>query len=83
LAGCTADNWRGLLGVDERWIDERESTLNPMARNGQYWGLGQLGPSYPWSSDPCVQIVDQRDYMTKRYGSWANARAHWEGYGWW
>lgn len=39
--------------------------------------------TYAPTSDPCVQIKDQRDYMAERYVTWSNARAHWESYNWW
>jgi len=72
------------LGTDERWIDEHESGLRPAARNGRYWGLGQLDmAAFTPTLDPCVQIADQRAYMTHRYGSWSAARAHWESHSWW
>lgn len=89
---CTDNNWLQRLTPDERWIDERESTLNPTAREpstGAY-GLGQLLPStyallgLPMSASPCAQIVAQRAYLDRHYGgSWTAARTHWEVNRWW
>ena len=89
---CTDNNWLQTLTPDERWIDERESTLNPAAREpstGAY-GLGQLLPStyallgLPMSASPCAQIVAQRAYLDRHYGgSWTAARTHWEVNRWW
>lgn len=80
--GCTRSNWRSTMTSAEVWIDTHESSLNPYARNGQYWGLGQLGPSYAWTSDPCQQLRDQRDYIAHRYGSEWNAVAFWRAHNW-
>jgi hypothetical protein len=80
--GCTATNWRATMTTDEVWIDTRESTLDPYAANGQYHGLGQLGPDYAWTSDPCQQLADQRDYIANRYGSEDSAVDFWRANGW-
>lgn len=89
---CTAANYRTLLGRDERWVDRRESHIDPHAiepTTGAY-GIGQLLPAtyvllglVP-SSSPCAQIVAQRAYDNERYGgSWAKAKAHELAVSWW
>lgn len=93
MAGCTAGNWRSVLGVDERWIDERESGLDPTPNDvnpsSGAMGLGQLLRStyadlgLQPSFDPCEEIAAQRAYMRGRYRSWSNARAFWQGHNWW
>lgn len=90
-AYCTAANWRTLLGPIERWIDYRESGLDPteVQPDTQAMGLGQLEPGtytaigLTPSFDPCAEIHAQRVYMLERYGSWGNAQAHWLTYLWW
>lgn len=91
--GCTDSNWLSTLGSDERWIDQRESGLDPTPSDvnpsSGARGLGQLldstyrdlGITPSW--DPCDEIVAQRAYMRGRYGSWSNARAFWESHSWW
>lgn len=90
-SGCSDGDWRYALAVDERWIDERESQLDPENVNSSSgaFGLGQLLPStyrsygLTMSHSPCAEISAQRTYMHSRYGSWSNARAFWESHSWW
>jgi hypothetical protein len=90
-ATCTDQHWKRSLLPAERWIDRRESGLNPASREpttGAY-GLGQLLPStyrnlgLVMSASPCDQIEAQRAYMAERYGTWGNALAHWRRWSWW
>lgn len=91
-SGCSDSDWRSVLGVDELWIDQRESHVDPEdvnPRSGAL-GLGQLLPSTyrgydlgPVSYSPCAEITAQRGYMAKRYGSWSAARSFWEHHYWW
>jgi hypothetical protein len=85
--------WVSTLDSDERWIDNRESHLDPTPADvnpsSGARGLGQLLPStyaglgLTPSWNPCDEIVAQRSYMRGRYGTWANARRFWENHLWW
>jgi hypothetical protein len=68
----------------------KESTWNPNARNGQYYGLYQTntdnlaryGCSGALLSDPVCQLQAADKYKS-RYGSWADAYNSWRAQGWW
>lgn len=65
------------------WIAQRESGGNYNARNGQYVGKYQLSSSYlngDYSEANQEKCAD--NYVAQRYGSWTNAKAHWEANGW-
>lgn len=88
---CNNRHWRRSLTADERWVDWRESRLNPRAvePSTRAFGLGQLLPStyrnlgLPMSAAPCQEIKAQRRYAKARYGNFRRARAWWEANGWW
>lgn len=66
------------------WIANRESGGSYTAQNGKYTGKYQLDASYlngDYSPANQEQVADQ--YCAQRYGSWQNAKAHWESHGWW
>lgn len=68
----------------KEWIAQRESGGSYGARNGQYVGRYQLSSAYlngDYSPANQERVADQ--YCAARYGSWANAKAHWEANGWW
>lgn len=77
-APAASANCYGLSG-DELLVVEAESTCNPAAHNGQYWGLGQITT---YSSDPATQLQMANSYAIGRYGSWAGAWAHEQAFGW-
>src|ERR1035437_7698546 len=56
-----------------------ESTWNPRARNGQYYGLGQLRQYIP---DPYRQVQAVDKYMMTRYGSPCSAWSFHLQHGW-
>ncbi|WP_054662910.1 muramidase family protein [Lacticaseibacillus camelliae] len=64
-------------------IAQRESGGSYGARNGQYIGKYQLSNSYlhgDYSAANQERVADQ--YVASRYGSWSNALAHSNAYGW-
>lgn len=64
-------------------IAQRESGGSYTARNGQYYGRYQLTVSYlhgDLSAANQERVADS--YVAGRYGSWANALAHSNAYGW-
>ena len=68
----------------KEWIAQRESGGSYTAQNGQYTGRYQLSSSYlngDYSPANQEQVAD--NYCLERYGSWQNAKAHWESMGWW
>ena len=68
----------------KEWIAQRESSGSYTAQNGQYVGLYQLSSSYlNGDYSPANQERVANQYCQSRYGSWANAKAHWEANGWW
>ena len=65
------------------WIVSRESGGDYSARNGQYIGKYQLSESYlngDYSEENQDYVAGQ--YVASRYGSWQNAKEHWETFGW-
>lgn len=67
----------------KEWIAQRESGNNYNARNGQYVGKYQLSSSYlngDYSPSNQERVADQ--YVSQRYGTWDNAKTHWENFGW-
>lgn len=72
--------------ADKMFIYQHESGNNPAAVNSI--GCRGLGQACPGSKLPCGDDYACQDayftaYMTNRYGTWANARAWWEGHRWW
>ncbi len=68
----------------KEWIAQRESSGSYAAQNGNYYGKYQLSSSYlNGDYSPANQERVADNYCLERYGSWANAKAHWESNGWW
>lgn len=71
------------------WIINKESTWNPNARNGKYFGLGQFSPEV-WAAAGKTQTADARTqgevfdhYVgSPRYGDPLAAKAHHEANNW-
>ena len=94
--GGSKTEWLRASGIPEsEWgyvyfIITKESTLNPNARSGQYYGLYQTntdnlaryGCSGTLLSDPVCQLQAADKYKS-RYGSWADAYNSWRAQGWW
>ena len=78
------------LTPDENYIIYRESTWNPKARNGQYFGLGQLSINARQTylgansntTDPLLQLEAMRLYIRRRYGTEDKAVAFRKAHGW-
>ena len=67
----------------KEWIASRESGGSYGATNGRYVGRYQLDASYlngDYSEANQERVAQQ--YVTDRYGSWANAQAFWQSHGW-
>lgn len=67
----------------KEWIAQRESGGSYTAQNGQFVGRYQLTNTYlhgDYSSANQEKVADE--YVTNRYGSWDNAKAHWLTNGW-
>ena len=76
-------NASGSEAAAKAWIAARESGGNYGATNGQYIGKYQLSASYlhgDYSAANQERVADQ--YVASRYGSWQNAKAHWQANGW-
>ncbi|AXY81176.1 LysM domain protein [Aerococcus phage vB_AviM_AVP] len=67
----------------KEWIIQKESNGNPQARNGQYYGLFQLGDHL---IEDGASVQEQHavanNYVNERYGSWAGAKQAWQQKGW-
>lgn len=82
--------WRtGTPWTDTDWIVGKESSWNPTARNGKYWGLIQAGAEVyeaagvsPTTTDPAEQAKAYDKYVADRYQDPMGARAHWEANNW-
>lgn len=80
----TSNNQSSSEQEAKEWIAQRESGGSYTAQNGQYTGRYQLSSSYlngDYSPANQEQVAD--NYCLERYGSWQNAKAHWESMGWW
>lgn len=69
----------------KEWIAQRESGGDYNAYNpaGVYWGKYQLNPTLvAYGASPAEQEAAADKYVAERYGSWSNAKAHWEVKGW-
>lgn len=85
-------DWQASLTPAERWILERESSLNPTAQNptstafGIWQGLESTRKQYlgeNWqTTDPVLQLDAFRRYVKDRYGTAEAAQAHHEAEGW-
>lgn len=67
----------------KEWIANHESGGSYGATNGRYVGRYQLDASYlngDYSEANQERVAQQ--YVTDRYGSWANAQAFWQSHGW-
>lgn len=79
----SSQNLSGSEAEAKAWIAQHESGGNYNAQNGQYVGKYQLSASYlngDYSEANQERVADQ--YVAQRYGSWVNAKAHWEANGW-
>lgn len=67
----------------KEWIIQKESNGNPQARNGQYYGLFQLGDHL---IEDGASVQEQHavanNYVNERYGSWVGAKQAWQQKGW-
>lgn len=80
----TSNNQSSSEQEAKEWIAQRESGGSYTAQNGQYTGRYQLSSSYlngDYSPTNQERVAD--NYCLERYGSWQNAKAHWESMGWW
>lgn len=76
-------NLSGSEAEAKAWIAQHESGGNYNAQNGQYVGKYQLSASYlNGDYSPANQERVANQYVAQRYGSWVNAKAHWEANGW-
>lgn len=65
------------------WIAWHESRGEYTVSNGQYYGKYQLDISYLHGDlSEANQERTAQQYVEQRYGSWVNAKAHWEANGW-
>ncbi|UQS84538.1 LysM peptidoglycan-binding domain-containing protein [Apilactobacillus apisilvae] len=75
--------WNQANADAKAWISFHESTDSYTAQNGQYYGRYQLDRNYlagDYSPDNQERVANQ--YVSDRYGSWVNAKAHWEANNW-
>ncbi|GGF39167.1 phage tail tape measure protein [Williamsia phyllosphaerae] len=84
------DAWRvGQPWTDSEWIVNKESSWNPAAKNGKYFGLIQAGPEVyqaagksPTTTDPREQGQVFDKYVGDRYQDPMRARAHHQANNW-
>lgn len=75
---------------DINWLIQRESGGNVNAQNGSFYGIGQLSASayatyaagQDYHGNYAVQLQAMQGYIAGRYGSVANAIAHFQANGW-
>lgn len=75
---------------DLQWLIARESSGNVNAQNGPYYGIGQLSENYyakyvpgqNYRGNYAVQLEAMRKYIADRYGTVAQAIAHWQANNW-
>ena len=69
----------------KEWIAQHESGGDYNAYNsaGGYYGRYQLNPTLvAYGASPAEQEISADRYVAERYGSWAQAKAHWQNKGW-
>ena len=68
----------------KEWIAQRESGGDYNAYNpAGYYGRYQLNPSLVrYGASPAEQEVAVQKYVNERYGSFVQAKAHWQAKGW-
>lgn len=69
----------------KEWIAQRESGGDYNAYNpaGSYYGKYQLNPTLvAYGASPAEQEIASDKYVNETYGSWVQAKAHWEVKGW-
>lgn len=75
---------------DLQWLIARESSGNVNAQNGPYYGIGQLSENYyakyvpgqNYRGNYAVQLEAMQKYIADRYGTVAQAIAHWQVNNW-
>ena len=75
---------------DLQWLIARESSGNVNAQNGPYYGIGQLSENYyakyvpgqNYRDNYAVQLEAMQKYIADRYGTVAQAIAHWQANNW-
>lgn len=75
---------------DLQWLIARESSGNVNAQNGPYYGIGQLSENYyakyvpgqNYRGNYAVQLEAMQKYIAGRYGTVAQAIAHWQANNW-
>ncbi|CAM3143894.1 hypothetical protein [Leuconostoc rapi] len=75
---------------DINWLITHESHGDTQARNGDYYGIGQLSEAYyakyvpgqDYRNNYNVQLDAMQQYITERYGSVDHAIAHWQQNNW-
>ena len=73
-----------------QWLIARESSGNVNAQNGPYYGIGQLSENYyakyvpgqNYRGNYAVQLEAMQKYIADRYGTVAQAIAHWQANNW-
>lgn len=75
--------WNRANADAKAWISFHESTDSYTATNGQYYGRYQLDRNYlNGDFSPSNQERVAEHYVSDRYGSWVNAKAHWVTHNW-
>ena len=75
---------------DLQWLIARESSGKVNAQNGPYYGIGQLSENYyakyvpgqNYRGNYAVQLEAMQKYIADRYGTVAQAIAHWQANNW-
>lgn len=91
----SCEDWLAQAGITDkanaRVLISRESGCNPFADNptSDAYGIPQALPGHKmashgadWATNPVTQLRWMQDYVTARYGSWANAVGHSTAMGW-
>ncbi|MCT4375791.1 aggregation-promoting factor C-terminal-like domain-containing protein [Leuconostoc suionicum] len=79
-----------VVSSDIQWLIQHESGGNVNAQNGAYYGIGQLSENYyaqyvpgkDYHGNYAVQLEAMQKYISARYGTVANAIAHWQVNNW-
>ena len=67
----------------KQYVATKESGGSYTATNGIYYGKYQLTISYlKGNLSPTNQEIVAQQYVQTRYGSWQNAKVHWDTHGW-
>lgn len=90
ILSVESDRKSNQTSADINWLITHESHGDTQARNGDYYGIGQLSEAYyakyvpgqDYHNNYDVQLDAMQQYINERYGSVEQAISHWQQNNW-